>query len=125
MRRRLLSATLAVVAVSVLSLGLPLLLVTVRLIADSARTELLRQVQTVSVVVEDSPGPPAVEQLTRLVPAGEQVRVTLPDGTVLRAGPDPGTDPYAAVAPLPAGGAVTLFRPAASVRARQWRAGLA
>ncbi len=97
MRRRLLSATLAVVAVSVLSLGLPLLLVTVRLIADSARTELLRQVQTVSVVVEDSPGPPAVEQLTRLVPAGEQVRVTLPDGTVLRAGPDPGTDPYAAV----------------------------
>ena len=53
MRRRLLAATLAVVAVSVFSLGLPLLVVTVRLVADSARTELLRQVQTVAAVVED------------------------------------------------------------------------
>ena len=42
MRRRLMAATLAVVAVSVFSLGLPLLVVTVRLVADSARTELLR-----------------------------------------------------------------------------------
>ena len=45
MRRRLLAAPLAVVAVSVFSLGLPLLVVTVRLVADNTRTELLARVR--------------------------------------------------------------------------------
>ncbi|HVD27026.1 MAG TPA: histidine kinase dimerization/phospho-acceptor domain-containing protein, partial [Mycobacteriales bacterium] len=122
MRRRLLWATLAVVAVSVLALGLPLLVVTVRLVGDSARTELLRQVQTAAVVVEGSGV--TEDRLTRLVPPGERVRVSLPDGTVLVAGPDPGSDPYEASAALPGGGTVTVSRPAGEVRARQWRAGL-
>src|SRR5215207_1872238 len=124
MRRRLLWATLAVVAVSVLALGLPLLVVTVRLVADGARTELLRQAQTVAVAAED-PGSGLTEvRLSRLVPPGEQVRAALPGGRVLVAGPDPGPDPYEASSALPGGGTVTVSRPAAEVRARQWRAGL-
>lgn len=126
MRRRLLAATLAVVGVAVFSLGLPLLAVTLRLVADNARTELLRQVQTVAAVVEDGTGSvPTEDRLTRLVPPGEQVRVVLADGTEVVAGPDPGPDPYAARAPLPGGGSVEVARPAAEVRDRQWQAGFA
>ena len=124
MRRRLLAATLAVVAVSVFSLGLPLLVVTVRLVADTSRTELLRQVQTVAAVVEDpAGGVPTPERLTRLVPPGEQVTVRSAEGTTITAGPDPGTDPYTAQAPLPGGGDVQVARPAGDVRGRQYRFG--
>ncbi|HST67063.1 MAG TPA: ATP-binding protein [Mycobacteriales bacterium] len=124
MRRRLLAATLAVVAVSVFSLGLPLLVVTVRLVADNARTELLRQVQTVAAVVEDpAGGRPTQDRLTRLVPAGEQVTVRTPDGVTSTAGPDPGSGAYQAEAPLPGGGEVIVSRPAADVRDRQFRVG--
>ncbi len=125
MRRRLLAATLAVVAVSVFSLGLPLLVVTVRLVADSARTELLRQVQTVAAVVEDptASGAPTPERLTRLVPPGEQVTIRTEDGQTTTAGPDPGRSPYTAQAPLPGGGEVQVARPAGDVRDRQYRFG--
>jgi signal transduction histidine kinase len=119
-----LAATLAVVAVSVFSLGLPLLVVTVRLVADTSRTELLRQVQTVAAVVEDpAGGVPTPDRLTRLVPPGEQVTVRSADGTTITAGPDPGTDPYTAQAPLPGGGDVQVARPAGDVRGRQYRFG--
>src|SRR5690242_9981357 len=119
------AATLAVVAVSVFSLGLPLLVVTVRLVADSARTELLRQVQTVAAVVEDptASGAPTPDRLTRLVPPGEQVTIRDPDGQATTAGPDPGPSPYSAQAPLPGGGQVEVARPASDVRARQYRFG--
>lgn len=125
MRRRLIWATLAVVAVSVLALGLPLMYVTVRIVADGVRTELLRQVQTVAVVVEDG-GSTALtaEQAVRLVPPGEQVQITPSAGAPIVAGPDPGPSPYAASAPLPGGGSVTVARPSGDVRGRQWRLGL-
>lgn len=125
MRRRLLAATLAVVGVAVFSLGLPLLVVTVRLVADGTRTELLRQVQTVAAVVEDGSTLPAEERLTRLVPPGEQITVRLADGHAVVAGPDPGPSPYSARAPLPGGGSVEVARPVGDVRERQWRAGFA
>ena len=126
MRRRLLAATLAVVAVSVVSLGLPLLVVTVRLVSDNARTELLRQVQTVAAVVEDPVGTePTPERLTRLVPPGEQVTVVRRDGTSMTAGAEPGAGAYTASAPLPGGGSVSVARPARDIRDRQWRVGFA
>jgi signal transduction histidine kinase len=125
-RRRLLAATLAVVAVSVFSLGLPLLVVTVRLIADNARTELLRQVQTVAAVVEDpANGEPTADRLTRLVPPGEQVTVRNSDGKTVAAGPNLGDTPYTASAPVPGGGEVTVARSAGDVRGRQFRVGFA
>jgi signal transduction histidine kinase len=124
-RRRLIWATLAVVAVSVLALGLPLMLVTVRLVADGVRTELLRQVQTVAVVVENGGDRlPTAEEAVRLVPPGEQVRIEPPVGAAVVAGPDPGEGAYEASAPLPGGGTVTVARPGGEVRGRQWRLGL-
>ena len=125
MRRRLLAATLAVVAVSVFSLGLPLLVVTVRLVADSARTELLRQVQTVAAVVEDptSSGAPTAERLTRLVPPGEQVTDPGPGRADDHRRPGPRSEPV-----LGAGAAARrrrgqVARPAGDVRGRQYRFG--
>src|SRR5215204_1157726 len=117
MRRRLLAATLAVVAVSVVS---------VRLVSDNARTELLRQVQTVAAVVEDPVGTgPTPDRLNRLVPPGEQVTVVGADGTSMTAGAEPGAGAYTASAPLPGGGSVSVARPARDIRGRQWRAGFA
>jgi len=126
MRRRLLLSTLGVAAVAVLALGLPLLVVTVRLIDDASRNDLLREVQTVAAYVEDRLGTNDLQaaRLGRLVPAGHRVRVDLPDGRVLIAGPDLDT-PYTASAPVRDGGEVSVARPAGEVRSRQLRAGLA
>jgi signal transduction histidine kinase len=122
-RRRLLLSTLGVAAVAVLALGVPLLVVTLRLIDDASRNDLLREVQTVAAYVEDRLGTDDLDasRLRRLVPAGQQVRVELPDGRVLVAGPDLDT-PYMAVAPIRNGGQVSVSRPRAEVRSRQAQA---
>jgi len=126
MRRRLLLSSFGVAAVAVLALGLPLLFVTLRLVDDVARSDLLREVQTVAVYVEDrlDTGDLATERLGRLVPAGHRVRVDLPDGRVLTAGPGFDT-PYTASAPVRDGGRVSVARPPGDVRSRQLRAGAA
>lgn len=125
MRRRLLLSTLGVAAVAVLTMGLPLVLVTLRLIDDAARNDLLREVQTVAAYVDDrlDSGDLDAERLVRLVPPGQRVRVELPNGRVLVAGPALDR-PYTASAPIGAGGEVTVGRPAGELRSRKLRAGL-
>lgn len=126
MRRRLLTSTLAVVAVAVLALGLPLLVVTARLVEDAARNDLLRQVQVVAAYAEDrlDGAGLSADRLARLVPAGEQVRVRLPTGQTVLAGP-PIADPTSATAPLRGGGEVRVSRSVGEVRRRQAGAALA
>lgn len=126
MRRRLLLSTLGVVAVAILVLGLPLLVVTVRLISDVARNDLLRQAQTVQAYVEDRlerPGP-SPQQLVRLVPTGQQVRVLLPSGRTVTAGPDPGRHALTQTVEIREGGAVRVARPIGGLHSDQLRAGL-
>lgn len=126
MRRRLLLSSLGIVIVAVLVLGLPLLVVTVRLIDDSARNDLLREVQTVSAYVEDrlGSGDFGAQRLDRLVPSGEEVRVVTPQGAVVTAGPDLHDNSFQATEQLRGGGRVSVIRPAGDVRSQQLRAGL-
>jgi signal transduction histidine kinase len=126
MRRRLLLSTLGVAAVAVLTLGVPLILVTLRLIDDASRNDLLREVQTVAAYVEDrlDSGDLEAGRLARLVPPGQRVRVDLPDGRVLLAGPALDR-PYTATAPIRAGGTVSVARPASEIDSRKLRAGVA
>lgn len=126
MRRRLLMSSFGIVIVAVLVLGLPLLVVTVRLIDDTAHNDLLREVQTVSAYVEDrfAAGQLVEPRLDRLVPAGEEVRVVTADGTVLSAGPRLTDRTFQATEQLSGGGQVSVIRSAREVHAQQLSAGI-
>jgi signal transduction histidine kinase len=125
-RRRLLMSSLGIVIVAVLVLGLPLLVVTVRLIDDSARNDVLREVQSVSAYVEErlATGDFTAQRLDRLVPSGEEIHVVMPNGGVITAGPDLADHSYEASETLRGGGTVSVIRPAGDVRSQQLRAGL-
>jgi signal transduction histidine kinase len=126
MRRRLLLSTLGVAAVAVLTLGIPLLVVTLRLIDDASHNDLLREVQTVAAYVEDRLDSKDLDatRLGRLVPSDQWVRVDLPDGRVILAGSRL-ERPYEATAPIRGGGRVSVAVPAAEVSSRKLGAGIA
>lgn len=126
MRRRLLLSSFGIVIVAVLVLGLPLLVVTVRLIDDIAHNDLLREVQTVSAYLDDQvdAGDLAAARLERLVPVGEEVQVITADGTVLAAGPELTDHTFEATEQLRGGGRVSVIRSAREVRSQQVRAGM-
>jgi signal transduction histidine kinase len=125
-RRRLLLSTLGVALVAILALGLPLLLVTVRLIADVARNDLLRQAQSAQAYVEDriSDGQLRPDRLRHLVPPGQRIEVRLPTGGTLTAGPKPGPHALVQTVELRDGGKITVERPADQLHSDQLRAGL-
>jgi signal transduction histidine kinase len=126
MRRRLLLSTLGVAAVAVLTLGIPLLVVTLRLIDDASHNDLLREVQTVAAYVEDRLDSKDLDatRLGRLVPPDQWVRVDLPDGRVILAGSRL-ERPYEATAPIRGGGRVSVAVPAADVTSRKLGASIA
>jgi signal transduction histidine kinase len=125
-RRRLLLSTLGVALVAILALGLPLLLVTARLIADAARNDLLRQAQSVQAYVEDrlTDGQLQARRLAHLVPPTQQVVVRLPGGKTLKAGPAPGHGPLVQSVSIRDGGRVTVLRPIRELHSDELRAGL-
>jgi signal transduction histidine kinase len=126
MLRRLLLSTLGVAAVAVLALGLPLLMVTLRLIDDASHNDLLREVQMVAAYVEDRLDTDDLDagRLARQVPPDQWVRVDLPDGRVLVAGSHLDR-PYEATAPIRDGGKVSVAVPAGEVASRKLRASIA
>lgn len=125
MRRRLLLSTVGVALVAVLALGLPLLLVTVRLIGDVARNDLLRQAQSVQGYVQDRLADGRQpDRLSHLVPSSQRVIVVLPGGRQIVDGPSPGRHPLTQTVQLRSGGQVTVERPIGEVRDDQLQAGI-
>jgi signal transduction histidine kinase len=126
MRRRLLLSTLGVAAVAVLALGLPLLMVVLRLIDDASHNDLLREVQTVAAYVEDRLDTDDLDaaRLAKQIPPDQWVRVDLPDGRVLIAGSHLDR-PYEVTAPIRDGGKVSVALPAGEVASRKLRASIA
>ncbi|HVX45119.1 MAG TPA: hypothetical protein VHC49_14615, partial [Mycobacteriales bacterium] len=126
MRRRMLLSTLGVAVVAILVLGLPLLVVTVRLISDAARNNLLRETQNVQTYVDEQllEGHSIRPGLDRLVPGDQRVTVRLTAGPVIQEGPDPGRHPLQQQVKLRGGGSISIARPIGPVHADQLRAGL-
>lgn len=126
MRRRMLLSTLGVALVAILVLGLPLLVVTVRLISDAARNNLLRETQNVQTYVDEQllEGHSIRPGLDRLVPGDQRVTVRLTSGQVIREGSDPGRHPLRQQVKLRGGGSISIARPIGPVHADQLRAGL-
>jgi signal transduction histidine kinase len=125
-RRRLVRSTLGVVAVAILALGLPLVFVSLKLIRDGARTELLREAQTVQGYVEDrvQTHRPVDDRLTDLVPSSDRVTVSLPGKAPIIVGAREPSDALAQTIQLGPGGTVRVERSAGPVHNQQVRVGL-
>lgn len=126
MRRRLLRSTLGVVAVAILALGLPLLYVSLRLIDDNARTELLREAQSVQSYVEDriQTHRRIADEIGQIVARDDRVTVMLPGRAAIVVGPPPRAHPLAQQIELGTGGSVRVERDGAEVHDRQLSVGL-
>lgn len=122
MRRRQLTATLAVVLAAVFVLGLPLLVVSYRSVADNAKASLLREAEAAAALVtyRIEQGQLTEDAIHRMAPQGRRVIVTR-TGRTLTAGQRVGGHPYAATVQIP-GGTVTVQRDRGEVRADQLRA---
>src|SRR4051794_2101126 len=117
MRRRQLTATLAVVLAAGFVLGLPLLVVSYRSVADKAKASLLRETEAAAALVtyRIEQGQLTQEAIHRMAPQGRRVIVTRA-GRTLTAGKRVGGHPYAATVQIP-GGTVTVQRDRGEVRA--------
>src|SRR5690242_1622265 len=122
MRRRQLTATLAVVLAAVFVLGLPLLVVSYRSVADNAKAGLLREAEAAAnlVTYRIEQGQLTGDAVDRMAPQGRRVIVTRGDGSIT-AGRRMGSHPYAASVQIP-GGTVTVERDRGEVQAAQMRA---
>jgi signal transduction histidine kinase len=122
MRRRQLTATLAVVLAAVFVLGLPLLVVSYRSVADNAKAGLLREAEAAAALVtyRIEQGQLNQDAVRRMAPQGRRVIVTR-GGRTFTAGKEVGGHPYAAAVQIP-GGTVTVQRDRSEVEADQLRA---
>ncbi|MGI8696170.1 MAG: ATP-binding protein [Mycobacteriales bacterium] len=126
MRRRILISILGVALVAILVLGLPLLVVSARLIGSAARDDLLREAQSVQRYVDRHPsfGPADRGAVARLVADGRLVTVSLPKEAAVSAGEPPHGSALIQRTQLQRGGIVKVAEPKATIRDEQLRAGL-
>lgn len=114
---------LGVVLVAVAALGLPLALLSVRLEADAAHAELLREAEAAAVPVGDRALAGRLDPvaLSRITPANRRIVVALPTGRPVTAGVSVGAHPYTATVPLVRGGSLRVERDRGDVVSRQLR----
>ncbi len=125
MRRRILVSILLVIATTVLALGLPLAIVSWRLVDDLLHQELASRLQSMEVSLADVDQDAAKIDLGSLragVPADGTLTIHEPDGSSRSTGARPGGDSYAESVALPGGGRLELSVPMAKLRAQRWRA---
>lgn len=105
MQRRVLTATLLVALVAVAVLGLPLLVLGVRFVSDTARSELEREAETIA-----ASAPVTEDDVRRVSPVERQVTVSRPGSAPITIGDSPGASAISVEVSLPDGGAVTVAR---------------
>ncbi|MTD14142.1 HAMP domain-containing protein [Nakamurella sp. YIM 132087] len=125
MRRRVLASILMVMLASVLALGVPLAIVSYRLVTDGVRTDLLGRLESVAGSLGEQAALPELDlaPYALLVPDGGLLQVRMSGG---RAGevPGPGFDPavqerFAEEVSLSGGGSVRLSVPADRIESEQ------
>ena len=125
MRRRVLVSILLVIATTVLALGLPLAIVSWRLVDDLLHEELASRLQSIQTSLAESGQDPATIDLATLrvgVPADGTLTVRTPGGTTRSTGAQPGGDSYAESVVLPGGVRLELSVPMDKLRTQRWRA---
>ncbi|ASO22546.1 signal transduction histidine kinase [Actinoalloteichus hoggarensis] len=122
MRTRILQSILLAVSVTVVVLGLPLGLASLRLVEDVTRRELTGRVQQIATSLDAQLAEDETLDLVKIrvaVPADGSVTVSLPGQGTVRDGPDPGPDPVIETASIVRQGTVTLAVPSGPLRASQ------
>lgn len=114
---------LGVVLVALAALGLPLALLSVRLVADDAHAELQREAEAVAYSVENSVLADTVtaQALDSITPDNRRVVVVLGDGGRVTTGADVGAHPYTATVPLVRGATLEIERNRGEVVSRELR----
>jgi signal transduction histidine kinase len=108
--RRILTSTLAIALLALTVLGVPLAFLLDRVVQDSARGRLQRQVDAIGLAMDDEIRAgrlPAAQELERLTPRGDWVLIRL-DGARAEAGHRPPGETLAATATVGAGATVRL-----------------
>ena len=125
MRRRVLVSILLVIATTVLALGLPLAIVSWRLVDDLLHEELSSRLQSMELSLADGDAGPVSIDLATLrvgIPADGTLTIRDPGGATRFTGAPPSADSYAESVVLPGGGRLELSVPMAKLRTQRWRA---
>jgi signal transduction histidine kinase len=124
-RRRILVSILLVIATTVLALGLPLAIVSWRLVDDLLHQELAGRLQSMEASLGGQPQDETSVDLGSLrvgIPADGTLTIRDPDGSTRSTGALRAGDSYAESVVLPGGGRLELSVPMARLRAERWRA---
>lgn len=125
MRRRILVSILLVIATTVLALGLPLAIVSWRLVDDLLHEELASRLQSMEVSLAGGNQDAAHVDLAALrvgVPAGGTLTIRDQNGSARSTGAPRAGDSYAESVALPGGGRLELSVPMGKLRAERWQA---
>jgi signal transduction histidine kinase len=124
-RRRVLTSILLVIAATVVALGVPLAIVSWRLVDDLMHQELAGRLQSMEASITVRSEETSQINLSRLevaIPEGGRLVVRekgLPDRAI---GAEPARDVYSESVALPGGGELVLSVPMDKLRAERWRA---
>lgn len=121
----MLVSILLVIATTVLALGLPLAIVSWRLVDDLLHQELSSRLQSMEASLAEGNRSGAGIDLATLrvgIPADGTLTIHDPDGSSRSTGAAPGGDSYGESVVLPGGGRLELSVPMAELRAQRWRA---
>lgn len=125
MRRRILVSILTVIAATVVALGLPLAVLSHRLVADLMRQELATRLDAISetLTIQAAQGADvSVDMLARQIPSEGRLKISMPGHNEQVVGEAISGDVLVEKLVLAGGGELKLAVPADSVRSAQWEA---
>lgn len=124
MRRRVLTSILLVIAATVLTLGVPLSIVSWRVVDDLMRNDLNTRLESIAASIANQSSSSAIDlgQLGAAVPPGGRLDITMAGRIDQSIGTSPSNQVYAEQLAMAGGGTLRLSVPESYLRAEQWKA---
>jgi signal transduction histidine kinase len=124
MRRRVLISILLVIAATVLTLGVPLSIVSWRVVDDLMHNDLSSRLESISSSIANQSGSSEIDlsQLEAAVPAGGRLEIRMAGRIDQSIGPAQTDSVYSAQLAIAGGGQLRLSVPESYLRAEQWTA---
>jgi signal transduction histidine kinase len=124
MRRRVLISILLVIAATVLTLGVPLSIVSWRVVDDLMRNDLNSRLESIAASIANQSSSSAIDlgQLEAAVPPGGRLDITMAGRIDQSIGTTPSNQVYSEQLAMAGGGTLRLSVPESYLRAEQWKA---
>jgi len=124
MRRRVLISILLVIAATVLTLGVPLSIVSWRVVDDLMRNDLNSRLESIAASIANQSSSSAIDlgQLEAAVPPGGRLDITMAGRIDQSIGTTPSNQVYSEQLAMAGGGNLRLSVPESYLRAEQWKA---